>query len=178
MESEMSWKIFEERAPQMAALGIERLNRKIAYPSTLRKDDSPRLHPIPPFISDGMLFMFTEPSSPKIRDLRRDDRYTLHCSVDRKEGEPFIEFLVSGTAQVIKDLTARQQAAEEIAASPVVTDEYILFEFHVDHVLVVEYDRVGQLISGSRRLQQCCPTVVVIGYYPCSIASRYRKDGQ
>jgi hypothetical protein len=140
----MSWKIFEERAPQMATLGIERLNRKIAYLATLRKDGSPRLHPITPFIGNGMLFMFTEPSSPKIRDLRRDGRYALHCSTDRKEGEPFIEFLVSGTAQAIKDETVRRQAAEGIAASPVVTDEYILFEFEVDHVLMVEYDCDGQ----------------------------------
>lgn len=140
----MSWKIFEERAPQMAALGVERLNRKIAYLATLRKDGSPRLHPITPFIGNGMLFMFTEPSSPKIRDLRRDGRYALHCSVDRIEDEPLIEYLVSGTAKVINDVTVRRQLAEEIAASPVVTDEYILFEFHVDHVLVIEYDCDGK----------------------------------
>jgi hypothetical protein len=144
MENKMSWKIFEERAPQMATLGFERLDRKIAYLATLRKDGSPRLHPITPFIGNGMLFMFTEPSSPKIRDLRRDGRYALHCSVDRKEDEPLIEFLVSGTAKVLNNVTIRRQVAEEIAASPVVTDEYILFEFHVDHVLVVKYDCDGK----------------------------------
>ena len=140
----MSWKTLKERAPEMAALGVERLNRKIAYLATLRKDGSPRLHLITPFIGSGMLFMFTEPSSPKIRDLRRDGRYALHNSVDRKEGEPLIELLVSGTAQVINNVDVRRQVAEEIAASPVVTDEYILFEFHIDHVLVVEYDWDGK----------------------------------
>jgi hypothetical protein len=144
MENEMSWKIFEEHAPTMATLGVERLNRKIAYLSTLRKDGSPRLHPITPFIGNGMLFMFTEPSSPKIRDLRRDGRYALHCSVDRNEGEPLIEFLVSGMAKVVNNMTVRRQVAAEIAASPVVTDEYFFFEFQVDNVLVVEYDRDGE----------------------------------
>jgi hypothetical protein len=140
MENVMSWKVFEERAPQLATLGVDRLYRKIAYLATLRKDGSPRLHPITPFIGNGMLFMFTEPSSPKIRDLRHDGRYALHCSVDRKEDEPLIEFLISGTAKAINNAADRRQVAEEIAASPVVTGEYILFEFQVDNVLVVEYD--------------------------------------
>jgi hypothetical protein len=140
----LSWKEFEKRAPKMAALGVERLNRKVAYLAILNKDGSPRLHPVTPFIGNGMLFMFTEPSSPKIRDLCRDGRYALHCSVDRKEGEHLVEFLVSGTAQVINDATVRRQVAEEIAASPVVTDQYFLFEFHVAHALVIECDDDGK----------------------------------
>lgn len=142
-ENEMSWKVFEERAPKMAALGVARLNRKIAYLAILNKDGSPRLHPITPFIGNGMLFMFTEPSSPKIRDMRRDGRYALHSSVDRKGGESLIEFLVSGTAQVIRDKLVRAEA-EKIAASAVVTHNYVLFEFRIDSVLLVEYDPEGK----------------------------------
>ena len=92
----MSWKAFEIASPELASLGFEKLNRKIAYLAMIKKDGSPRLHPITPFIGNGMLFMFTEPSSPKIQVLRQDGRYALHCSVSR-EG-PFIEFLVSGNA--------------------------------------------------------------------------------
>ena len=128
----------------MAALGFERLNRKVAYLTNIRKDGSPRLHPVTPFIGNGMLFMFTEPSSPKIRDLRRDGRYTLHCSVERKESEPLIEFLVSGVAKVISNADIRRQVTEEIAASPVVANDYILFEFQVENVLSVEYDDDGK----------------------------------
>jgi hypothetical protein len=133
----MSWKEFEEDCPQLASLGFEKLNRKIVYLAILKKDGSPRLHPVTPFIGNGMLFMFTEPSSPKIRDLRQDGRYALHCSVSR-EG-PLIEFLVSGNAEEISDLIVRAQA-ESIAAAPVVNDSYVLFEFQVKRVLVVEYD--------------------------------------
>ena len=84
-----------------------------------------------------MLFIFTEPSSPKIGDLRRDGRYALHCSVGG--GGPLSEFLVSGEALVISDPDIRQQA-EHTAASPVVLESYVLFEFQVNQVLVVEYD--------------------------------------
>ena len=133
----MSWKEFEEDSPELASLGFEKLNRKIAYLALNNKDGSPRLHPVTPFIGNGMLFMFTEPSSPKIRDLRRDGRYALHCSVSRQA--PLIEVLVSGTAEEIIDPVVRARA-ENIAASPVVIDSYALFEFQVQRVLVVEYD--------------------------------------
>ena len=133
----MSWKEFEEESPELASLGFEKLNRKIAFLAMIKMDGSPRLHPVTPFIENGMLFMFTEPSSPKIRDLRRDGRYAMHCSVSR-EG-PLIEFLVSGNAEEISDSIVREQA-ENIAAVPVVDDSYALFEFQVKRVLVVEYD--------------------------------------
>lgn len=133
----MSWKLLEENAPELAYLCYEKLNRKIAYLATLKQDGSPRLHPVTPFIENGVLFIFTEPSSPKISDLRRDGRYALHCSVGG-EG-PLTEILVSGEALVISDLDIRQQA-ERTAASSVVLESYVLFEFQVRQVLVVEYD--------------------------------------
>jgi len=134
----MSWKAFEDSAPGLAQLACEKLDRKIAYLATLRKDGSPRLHPVTPFIGDGMLFIFTEPSSPKIRDIQRDGRYALHCAVGG--GGPLVEVLLSGDAVQITDPNVRAQA-EKIASSPVVIDSYFLFEFTIARVLVVEYDQ-------------------------------------
>ena len=134
----MSWQEFALSSPNLAGIVRERLDRKIAYLATIRKDGSPRLHPVTPFIGEGMLFIFTEPSSPKIRDLRRDGRYTLHCAVGAG-GEPLVEVMVSGRATTITDLEIRGRAAR-YAASPVVLDSYFLFEFQLRHVLVVEYD--------------------------------------
>lgn len=133
----MSWKEFEEDSPELASLGFEKLNRVITYLAMSKKDGSPRLNPVTPFIENGMLFMFTEPSSPKIQDLRRDGRYVMHNAVSR-EG-PLIEFLVSGKAEEISDPAVRART-ERIAAVPVVDDSYALFEFQVKRVLVVEYD--------------------------------------
>ena len=136
----MSWKSFQEASPELAQLVQERLNRKIAYLATLKKDGSPRLHPVTPFIGNGMLFIFTEPSSPKISDLRRDDRYALHCSVEREEGKSLIEFLVSGRAIYIISDTVWAEAGR-IATSQVLTNAYVLFEFRIDNALLVEYDK-------------------------------------
>ena len=133
----MTWKVFADQAPEIATLAYEKLNRKIAYLATLRKDGSPRLHPVTPFIANGMLYIFTEPSSPKIRDLTRDGRYALHCSVGG--GGPLVEIEVSGEAVVIQDPSVREPA-QRYAASSVVIDSYVLYEFQIQQVLVVEYD--------------------------------------
>lgn len=138
----MSWQEFQEQSPELASKGFEKLNRKIAYLATIKRDGSPRLHPIQAFINDGMLFTFTEPSSPKIRDLQRDGRYALHCSVCF-EDEPQIEFLISGVAEVITDPVVRARAIS-YAAPPDVLDAYFLFHFQVKRVLVVEYDQDGK----------------------------------
>ena len=55
----MSWNELENHAPSLASLGFKKLNRKVAYLATLKKNGSPRLHPVTPFIGNGMLFIFT-----------------------------------------------------------------------------------------------------------------------
>jgi hypothetical protein len=55
------------------------------------------------------------------------------------EDSPLVEVQVSGKAKEIVDPGAHQ-LAERIANSPVVIASYVLFEFQVSHVLVVEYD--------------------------------------
>ena len=132
----MSWKVFEDDSPYLASLGYEKLNRKIVYLATIKKDGSPRLHPVTPAIGNGMLFMFTESSSPKIQDLKRDGRYAMHCAIGH-DGILF-EFLVCGRTNVIGDPVVRAQA-EKIMAPSIAIDNYVLFDFQVESVLVVEY---------------------------------------
>jgi hypothetical protein len=145
----MSWQTFETASPGLAELCFDELDRKIAYLATIKKDGSPRLHPVTPFIGGSMLFIFTDPSSPKIGDLQRDGRYALHCAVSRigpdGAGRPLVEVQVSGAAVTITDPGIRARA-ERIAGSPVVLASYFLFEFQVERVLVVEYEAGGKPI--------------------------------
>src|ERR1044071_7236196 len=61
----MSWKILEQANPELAEFGKTRLHRKVSYLATIRKDGSPRVHPMTPIIGDGRLLVFMEPTSPK-----------------------------------------------------------------------------------------------------------------
>src|SRR3954468_10898295 len=107
----MSWKSLEDQQPELAAFGAERLNGKVAYLATIRKDGSPRVHPITPIIGQGHLFVFMEPTSPKGRDLQRDGRYALHCSVSDNSGGSG-EFILSGRAHLCHGSELRDLAVQ------------------------------------------------------------------
>ena len=132
----MSWKTLEDGNPDLAQFGVERLNGKVAYLATVRRDGSPRVHPVTPILGPGRLFLFMEPTSPKGHDLRRDGRYALHCSVGDSSGASG-EFSVSGRAQVVDNAETRALAAQLASYTP--ADRYVLFELSVDSAASTVY---------------------------------------
>ncbi len=124
----MSWQSFADQQPELAAFGTERLNGKVAYLATVRRDGSPRVHPMTPIIGQGHLFVFMEPTSPKGHDLQRDGRYAIHCSVSNNSGVSG-EFFVTGQARFIDDPELRTLAVGLASYTP--AERYILFEFDI-----------------------------------------------
>jgi hypothetical protein len=124
----MSWKILEEQHPELATFGAERLNGNVAYLATIRKDGSPRVHPMTPIIGQGHLFVFMEPTSPKGHDIRRDGRYAIHCSMSDASGVSG-EFSISGRAHLVNNSELRALAAS--LANYTIVERYILFEFDI-----------------------------------------------
>ncbi len=130
-----SWAEFARQAPDFAEFGKARLSSGVAYLGTLRADGSPRVHPVTPIIGD-QLFLFMEPTSPKGKDLERDSRYTLHCSVEDMSGGGG-EFYVRGTGRSTDDPLLREQAVRASPYTP--QDEYILFVFTVEYAFMNRY---------------------------------------
>jgi len=54
----MSWREFEKQSPELASDGAERLTAAAACLATTKKDGSPRVHPVAPYIGEGRLFIF------------------------------------------------------------------------------------------------------------------------
>lgn len=133
----MSWKILEEQDPELAAFGLQRLNGKVSYLATIRKDGSPRVHPMTPIIGEGRFFVFMEPTSPKGHDIRRDGRYAIHCSVSDTSGESG-EFILTGRARLVEDPETRALAASISSYAPAA--RYILFEFDLETATSTIYD--------------------------------------
>jgi len=125
----MSWGIREDQHPELAKFGLERLHGKVAYLATIRKDGSPRVHPLTPIIGERHLFVFMEPTSPKGHDLQRDNRYALHCAVTDSSGVSG-EFVLTGQARLITDPELRVLATK--LSNYVPAERYILFEFEVE----------------------------------------------
>jgi Pyridoxamine 5'-phosphate oxidase len=87
----MTWRDLESAAPEIAHLGRERLElARVALLATLRKDGSPRISPVEPFLTQGHLIFGAMSWSLKTRDLLRDPRCVLHSAItdpDSGEGE-------------------------------------------------------------------------------------------
>ena len=85
------WRDMELGAPEIARLGMARLNvTRVAMLGTLRRDGSPRISPVEPYVEGGRLLVGAVTWSGKAADLRRDPRYVLHSVVtgpDSGEGE-------------------------------------------------------------------------------------------
>jgi hypothetical protein len=145
----MSWRELVAGNPELAEYGAARLlDSEVAYLATVRKDGSPRVHPVTPIIGQGRLFVFMEPTSPKGHDLRRDGRYAMHCQVENSEGGKG-EFFLSGRARPVHDEATRALAVE--AASYEVAARYVLFELSVAQAMSNVYsgdDAVRQRWEG------------------------------
>jgi hypothetical protein len=136
----MSWKDLIDDLPLMAELGEQRFKSEVAYLATVKKDGSPRVHPVTPIIGMGRLFIFMEATSSKGHDLRRDGLYALHSSVDDSDGAGG-KFLISGTAKLDEGDETRDVAVQHVSYD--VTKEYILFELEVERAFSTVYDDEG-----------------------------------
>ena len=137
----MSWHDLEAGNAELAAFGAARFKSGVAYLATIRKDGSPRLHPVTPIIGQGRLFLFMEPTSPKGRDLQRDGRYAMHAAV-RDAGGGEGEFFIAGRAALVEDPEVRALAARSASYAP--ADRYILFALAVDRAGSTVYQEGGQ----------------------------------
>ncbi|HEX5949460.1 MAG TPA: pyridoxamine 5'-phosphate oxidase family protein [Actinomycetota bacterium] len=122
------WGAFRAAEPELAAFGAGLLMTPPAYLATVRRDGSPRVHPVTPILTDVGLFVFMEPTSPKGRDLRERGRFALHNGVPDAEGSGG-EFSVSGEAVPVEDAAVRATVAEAASYEP--ADRYVLFELRV-----------------------------------------------
>ena len=138
-----TWERFAGAAPELAAVGLRLFNHYgAAFLSTVRKDGSPRLHPVVPIISDGRLFVFC--GGPKVYDLHRDGRYVLHALIDRDD----TEFLVAGRAIDVNDDRALRALVAKAAPYKVPDDPgdltHQLFEFDIERAHTTIWYHPGQ----------------------------------
>ncbi|HKA23231.1 MAG TPA: pyridoxamine 5'-phosphate oxidase family protein [Blastocatellia bacterium] len=138
-----TWAQFAEESPDLAAFGKARLEGRIAYLATIRPSGAPRLHPVSPVFTANGLFVYMSSGSPKASDLRRDPRYSVHCSVEDHRGGQG-EFLISGCA--FETVTGNQREevfrqARIIGRNPL--DSYVVFEFRIREAAATIYGDSG-----------------------------------
>jgi pyridoxamine 5'-phosphate oxidase-like protein len=133
-----AWRDMELGAPEIARLGLARLNAaRVALLGTLRRDGSPRISPIEPCIADGHLLAGVMAWSKKGKDLRRDPRYVLHSAVtgpDSGEGE----LKLYGSA--VEAGPGPRRPATEAWWSAFPPDKAIIFSLRIGQALFIAWD--------------------------------------
>lgn len=131
-----SWQALEREALELAAFGKARLDGKVAYLATVQDSGWPRVHPVTPMIGQGKCFVFAEPDSSKVRDLRSNGRFALHCGMTDSSGSSG-EFKMMGTAVEVTDQRTRTLAESICSFRP--SASYLLFELQPSEVTSIAY---------------------------------------
>ena len=135
-----TWAQFAAAASEQSEFGRRRLEGPIAYLATVRRDGSPRVHPVTPFVAGERLIVYMEPTSPKASDLRREPRFALHCGVEDNSGGQG-EFLITGRAAEITDPSIREEVferARRLGYNP--RERYVVFELRIEEAMSTTYE--------------------------------------
>jgi hypothetical protein len=133
-----AWRDLEQGAPEVARLGKARLAAAgVAMLGTLRRDSSPRISPVEPYLAGGRLLVGAMTWSGKAGDLRRDARYVLHSVVtgpDSGEGE----LKLYGSAVVLPQADDRAVPGAWWSSLP--AGQATVFALGIDVAIFVEWD--------------------------------------
>ena len=134
-----TWQDFAAAAPELADFAFERLDEHIAYLATLTDQGAPRVHPVSPFIGGGHLYVYMNPTSPKVADLARDARYALHGTVENNDGGEG-DLSLTGRARRVDDPAERARAFDTArAANQSPQERYVVFELELERALATTY---------------------------------------
>jgi hypothetical protein len=139
----MYWSELERAQPGLAGLGQERLLAPgVVLVATIRRDGTPRLSPVEPFVMDGDVWLSMLWRSTKAADLLRDPRILVHSVVTGRDGGEG-EFKIRGTARAEHDPDVQRRYADAVTAGLGWTptpDRFHLFAVSVDDVTFIRYD--------------------------------------
>ncbi|CAN5326420.1 hypothetical protein BH18ACT5_BH18ACT5_14490 [soil metagenome] len=124
----ISWGEFANEEPELARFRAERLTAAPAYLATLRRNGVPRVHPVAPIISPLGLYLFMEPTSPKVKDLQERGWFSLHNGVPDNAGSGG-EFSVTGRGLFTDDPDMWSHVGDASSYTPL--DRYVVFELQL-----------------------------------------------
>ena len=144
----MRWVEFEQAAPELAALGRERLERfGFAFLGTVRKDGGPRVNPVEVHFVEGEVTHALMPRSVKALDLMRDPRAYLHSPVlDAALGRPG-EFKLRARAVRVEDecLSEAIRDAVERSGGWRPPADWHLFRLEIESAAFHEYEEAADV---------------------------------
>jgi hypothetical protein len=139
----MRWSELEQRQPRLAEVGRRRLlDPGVVLVATIRRDGTPRLSPVEPFVLEGELWLSMMPTSTKAHDLDRDPRILVH-NVIADSDDNSGEFKIRGSVRDEPAPDVQQRYADAVADAlgwRPAPGRFRLFAVRIDDITVVRYD--------------------------------------
>lgn len=138
----MDWVEVERRQPRLADLGRQRLmDPGLVLVATMRRDGTPRLSPVEPWIMDGVLWLSMMLRSTKAGDLARDPRILVHNTIANKDGQEG-EFKIRGRARNEERTEIQSRYAAQVSQHLGWNPEpgrFHLFAVGIEHITYLHY---------------------------------------
>jgi hypothetical protein len=133
----ISWQQLKAEAPPIAQLARQRFEvTRIALLGTLRRNGSPRVSPVEPYLSDGQLLFGAMSRSLKTRDLLHDPRCVLHSAITGPDaGEPEVKLygrVIEASAELRDGCSAGWWQSRPDAA--------VVFAFRVEQATTIDWN--------------------------------------
>jgi hypothetical protein len=139
----MRWSELETRQPRLAELGRRRLLAPgVVLVATVRRDGTPRVSPVEPYLMDDDLWLSMLWQSTKAKDLTHDPRILVHSIITSRDGGDG-EYKVRGRAEATDDPAVQRRYAEAVADSLGWRPEpgrFHLVAVDIDEITVIRYD--------------------------------------
>jgi hypothetical protein len=139
----MRWSELTASQPRLADVGRQRLvDPGVVLVVTIRRDGTPRLSPVEPYLMDGDLWLSMMWRSTKARDLARDPRILVHSVITNRDGGEG-EYKVRGRALPSDDVAVQRRYAEAVARDLGWRPEpgrFHLYAVDVDEITFIRYD--------------------------------------
>jgi hypothetical protein len=139
----MRWSEVAERQPRLTDAGRRRLvNPGVVLVVTIRRDGTPRLSPVEPFLLDGDLWLSMMPASTKARDLERDPRVLVHSVITSRDGGEG-EYKIRGTVRAENNPDVHHRYAAAVSQSlgwHPTPGQFRLFAVQINDITLVRYD--------------------------------------
>jgi hypothetical protein len=139
----MQWSDLQDRQPRLGELAEDRLIRPgVLLVVSIRRDGTPRLSPVEPFVHEGELRLSMMLGSRKAVDLLRDPRVLVHSIVTSPSGGEG-EVKLRGAARHETDEDTLRRYAEAVREAlpwePEV-GKFHLFAVDIDQATYIRYD--------------------------------------
>jgi len=139
------WEEFEASEPELASLARGEFDRYgMVLVGTLRKDGSPRISCVLPYVLDGEFLLGMMWQSRKAVDLLRDPRLVLHNPISTNQGDE-VEISLRGRAVEIDDERTRRRYVESLVEWK--GRDFHLFSVDIESVGLIRYDSGKQHVT-------------------------------